>query len=665
MPRTFKKNRFVTLAAVGVALLAPADALANTVTVDDDRAQCPIADYTSLPAAVAAVAQGDTIYVCPGTYPVPGGAGSGGLKIEKNLSLVGAGADQVFVQPDGTAPSMATATPNPRDESGNVITVHRRSIELFHVNISGLTVRANGTAVEGGIAMGDVTEGSIKGVRVEGLVPATGAGTGLYSTAPLSTTGTGIILSNTIEGKQNEVTIEGSEVSGFNNAGVLIDNRLLNGVGDVGNNSRMLPHIKDTEIIGGGLDSSIEQDGIEVWGSGSSLDLKDSVVSGTGDFDASTAAIMFRGALIPPSIVSGSSDDANDLSGNGFGIASKSLDGLTLPATTLNATRNWFGPLGPGLGAYVATSNVNWHPAATSKPAAPDMTAVVDGDPEIDWDTKPHSGDVFEVGDSADLAVTAGDDFGVHDVEFFADGVSLGVSPTPPLNGDRVYTGTWTVPASANGSFVELTAVATDSIGQTVTTSTVTAEVADTDPPEMAIDSGPADGSTIGTASATFTFSADEPSTFECSYDSAPLGACSGTGSDTATGLSEGVHHFLVQATDTAGNVSSPVTVTFTVDTIIEDVTPPETVILSSPPAVIKKVKATFAFDAPGETGETFACSVDDAAFTPCTSPITINGLERRKKHQFEVKATDSAGNTDPTPASYVVKVLGKKSKKK
>src|SRR5207237_2179540 len=36
--------------------------------VDDDHAQCPTAQYTSINAAVAAAQPGDTIHVCAGTY---------------------------------------------------------------------------------------------------------------------------------------------------------------------------------------------------------------------------------------------------------------------------------------------------------------------------------------------------------------------------------------------------------------------------------------------------------------------------------------------------------------------------------------------------------------------------------------------------------------------
>lgn len=41
---------------------------ASTLVVDDNRAQCPAAGFSSIQAAVVAASAGDTINVCPGTY---------------------------------------------------------------------------------------------------------------------------------------------------------------------------------------------------------------------------------------------------------------------------------------------------------------------------------------------------------------------------------------------------------------------------------------------------------------------------------------------------------------------------------------------------------------------------------------------------------------------
>ena len=44
------------------------------------------------------------------------------------------------------------------------------------------------------------------------------------------------------------------------------------------------------------------------------------------------------------------------------------------------------------------------------------------------------------------------------------------------------------------------------------------------------------------------------------------------------------------------------------------------------------------------EPGASFECSLDDAAFAPCTSPVSYSGLAVGG-HEFRVRATDQAGN--------------------
>ena len=55
-------------ASVLLAVAAPAFAAASTLTVDDDKADCPSAGFTSLQAAINQAAPWDTIVVCAGTY---------------------------------------------------------------------------------------------------------------------------------------------------------------------------------------------------------------------------------------------------------------------------------------------------------------------------------------------------------------------------------------------------------------------------------------------------------------------------------------------------------------------------------------------------------------------------------------------------------------------
>jgi hypothetical protein len=80
------------------------------------------------------------------------------------------------------------------------------------------------------------------------------------------------------------------------------------------------------------------------------------------------------------------------------------------------------------------------------------------------------------------------------------------------------------------------------------------------------------------------------------------------------------------------------------------EATPPNTTITSAPPGYTKATSVTFGF-ASSEANSTFACRFDSAATaTPCTSPTTYAGLAEGA-HTFRVKATDPAGNTDPTAA--------------
>jgi len=79
------------------------------------------------------------------------------------------------------------------------------------------------------------------------------------------------------------------------------------------------------------------------------------------------------------------------------------------------------------------------------------------------------------------------------------------------------------------------------------------------------------------------------------------------------------------------------------------DTTPPETTIGSGPSGTIREKTATFTFSS-SETNSTFECKLDEAAFSACSSPKKYPGLANGS-HTFQVRATDAARNSDPTPA--------------
>ncbi len=80
------------------------------------------------------------------------------------------------------------------------------------------------------------------------------------------------------------------------------------------------------------------------------------------------------------------------------------------------------------------------------------------------------------------------------------------------------------------------------------------------------------------------------------------------------------------------------------------DTTPPDTTITGGPEGSSASAAASFTFSA-NESGSSFDCRLDGGAWTRCTSPYDIAGLVDGQ-HTFAVRATDPAGNVDPSPAS-------------
>ena len=78
------------------------------------------------------------------------------------------------------------------------------------------------------------------------------------------------------------------------------------------------------------------------------------------------------------------------------------------------------------------------------------------------------------------------------------------------------------------------------------------------------------------------------------------------------------------------------------------DLIRPDTVITAGPTGSVTATSASFSFSA--SEAAVFQCSLDGAAFAPCTSPATYTNLAAAP-HTFRVAAVDPSYNMDATPA--------------
>jgi hypothetical protein len=175
--------------------------------------------------------------------------------------------------------------------------------------------------------------------------------------------------------------------------------------------------------------------------------------------------------------------------------------------------------------------------------------------------------------------------------------------------------------------------------------------------PDVAIVNGPFGATTDSTPEFEFV-SSELSAAFACSVDGAVFTPC--TSPFTAPSLGDGAHSFVVKATDALG-LSTSAARGFTVETggaaAPPDTSPPDTSIrpLNSvgPNNAFGSSDPYLTFDA--TESASYECAIDSEAFEACGdgwSPTLMEG-----PHTLRVRATDQAGNVDPTPASVDLSV--------
>lgn len=178
------------------------------------------------------------------------------------------------------------------------------------------------------------------------------------------------------------------------------------------------------------------------------------------------------------------------------------------------------------------------------------------------------------------------------------------------------------------------------------------------DPPDTMIESGPE--GTISSRSAQFAFSSSSQpgSTFRCDLHKLPAAGAPATPREpfqscesgvTYPNLDDGDYTFSVFALHPQGGPDqTPAERNFTV--AVDD-TPPDTTISGAPRTKTREGVATFTFES-SEPGSSFECKFDAGSFEGCVSPYTTPRL-KHGRHSFQVRATDAAGNVDPSPAEH------------
>ena len=150
----------------------------------------------------------------------------------------------------------------------------------------------------------------------------------------------------------------------------------------------------------------------------------------------------------------------------------------------------------------------------------------------------------------------------------------------------------------------------------------------------------------------TIEFSANRPVSFACQVDGGVPQPCASP-YRLPTPLADGTHGLAISGTDISGRTGSSGAVFFTVDT-----RPPRTTIAKHPRKLIRtrkrQVRAGFRFRS-DEADVTFVCKVDRGLMRFCGQSFSRRFGAGR--HVLKVRARDSAGNVDRSPAVFRFRV--------
>jgi hypothetical protein len=287
-------SRFALAIVIGTFGLCGA-AFARTIVVDDDRAQCPEAEFNRIQPAVDAAAPRDRILVCAGTY--------------REQVTVLAGKDFITLRSKVPWAAIIKA-PEVMLEPGDI------------VHVSG----AQGVVIDGFTITGPLPDAlfcsltSRTGVRIDGGGSAELLGNHVMEVRSASEAlrgcqnGVAVLVGRTVEGQIGRASVVGNLLDSYQKAGVVVDN--------AGSSA----FVADNRVRGIGPTPVIAQNGIQVSRGAHAFVLSNEVSDHTYSFPlafSSTGVLLFQ-------LAGGVTVSRNRSSRNDDNFAAFESSGLTL-----------------------------------------------------------------------------------------------------------------------------------------------------------------------------------------------------------------------------------------------------------------------------------------------------------------------------------------------
>ena len=253
-------GRYVGASFAAIVLLVSAvPASAAQRTVDDDRAQCPTAEFTSIQAAVQSAAPNDTVRVCAGTYQETVTVDKAGLKL--------------FSSPRQKA--VIKAPPVIPTPTGAIVDITAPEVEL-----RGFTITGPGggpcASLQYGVFVGNGGSADIRDNRITEIRDNPFGG---------CQNGVAVRVGSQFLGEEGHATIFGNFIDRYQKGGIVID----------GEDSTAT--VQQNRIQGSGPTGAIAQNGIQISRS-ARADVEQNIVldnSYTGPaFASSTGILLFQ-----------------------------------------------------------------------------------------------------------------------------------------------------------------------------------------------------------------------------------------------------------------------------------------------------------------------------------------------------------------------------------